>query len=344
MSKFAKDVERTTQALLKAVEREVADAVGSNRHRLAKGKHLSELEHLGARIKAAGEDLGDASPLQFARAIVENAMFDRGMADTRLDDAEVSITRKAYRAVEPEGGLDAEFEDVYAIHPATGHPLVNDAGLPLRRKAAEVPVNKIYYVSDYLDYDFSAGMSFANRSSEKRLRTFNRLAKKRTKSQVFTDIKKVVAMDDKDLNSYVAKGLGLPDPAEQPQFKNITVPAEVYDEMWRPLREMASLIVGFHGLQEMLDEDGRVQPGMLLRDLISVVDPRQHGPWPMLQVLVEAQVLTTEQAAQFKVSWEEDGLADRWAAYMDEGADVPFEDTGGDLADEVLAEVEKTPF
>lgn len=344
MSKLRDQVEREAKLLLKEVEGEVADGVHANAHRLAKGMRLSNLEHLATKMKAAGEDLDDTTPLQFARARVEQAMFDRGMADTRLDEAEVSITRKAWRAVEQGGGLEAVFEDIYAVHPATGQPLVNDAGLALERRVAEVPVNKIYYVADYADYDFSAAMSFANRQSEKALRTFNRLAKKRTKAQLFKDIEKVVGMDAKGLSAFVAEKLGLPDPAETPQFKAITVPSEVYDDWWRPLREMASLIIGFLGKDEMLDDEGRMQPGMLVHDLISLVDPREYGPWRVLEMMVAAQVISTEEAAQFKVSWEEDGLDARWAKYMDQGASVKFEAVHDDLADEVLAEVEKTPF
>ncbi len=342
MGKLTTQAEKAAALLLKAVEGEVSGGVDVNGHRLAKGKHLSDLERIGTQMRSSGEDLGDVTPLQFAKAKVEHAMFDRGIRDTHLDDAEVSIVRKAYRAVEPKGGLEAEFDDVLAIHPLTGDPLVNDGGKPIRRRATEVPVNRIYYVADYAEQDFSTAMSFANRMSERGLRTFSRLAKRCTGKRVIEEMKTVVGMDGPVLSAYVAEQLGIPDKGE-PQFKNITVPIEVFEDMYEPARKAASLIMGFLGIEEVLDEEGLVQPGIFMRAVLDLLDPHTHGPWRVLELLTRHGSITPEQAAQFKVSWEEDGLADRWDE-VSGNKSSGFPEVERDVVDEVLEEVERTPF
>ena len=305
-----------TNKLIASLELERTGELSKNGARLNKGECLTLLEREGMRLKAAGEEL-DSSPLQFAVTQAKNAIESKGVFDTRLDNDEVSVVRKAFtRVAEPLGGADATFQDVYARNPHTGEKLVNDAGQPFTRPISEVAVNKLYLIADYAEHDFDAAISFAKRASEKGIKKLNRVWKRtkdpNTMFSMMMDLAEMYGTEDQTISLRVNEELGIED--EGPEYKNIQVPAHLFDGAYSRCRRMMSLILGFNGNEEALEkESGMVMPGIMLETiLVTLLDPQEYGPWNMLEVLVRAGTVNTEQAANFKLAWDEDGLAERW--------------------------------
>jgi hypothetical protein len=121
-------------------------------------------------------------------------------------------------------------------------------------------------------------------------------------------------------------------PEESPDYKNIQVPGHVYDGVYTRVRQMMSLILGFNGNEELLDKDsGKVMPGILIETILgTLLEPLEHGPWNILQTLVRAETITSEQAANFKLAWEQDGLKERWENVMNTGELPTFDEVVGD--------------
>jgi len=324
-------IQELTDGLVDSIRKERTGELSKNGGRLAKGMHLTLLEREGMHLKAAGETMVE-TPLQMAITTAQNALESEGVFDTNLSNDEVSIVRKAYVEVaEPLGGVDATFNDHFAANPHTGMRLVNDAGQPYVRPITEVAVNKLYLISDYAHHDFDAAISFAKRVSEKSLKKVNRIWKaKKHPNPVFTAINDIIEQtdaSDEAISRFVNETLGIM-PEDGPEYKNIQVPAHVYDGVYTRVRQMMSLILGFNGNAEVLTKDtGEVMPGIMLETVLgTLLEPLEHGPWNILQTLVRAETLTSEQAANFKIAWEEDGLKERWQKVMETGELPTFDE------------------
>jgi len=193
---------------------------------------------------------------------------------------------------------------------------MNDAGQPFTRPISEVAVNKLYLIADYAEHDFDAAISFAKRASEKGIKKLNRVWKRtkdpNTMFSMMMDLAEMYGTEDQTISLRVNEELGIED--EGPEYKNIQVPAHLFDGAYSRCRRMMSLILGFNGNEEALEkESGMVMPGIMLETiLVTLLDPQEYGPWNMLEVLVRAGTVNTEQAANFKLAWDEDGLRERW--------------------------------
>jgi hypothetical protein len=328
-------IHELTDGLVASIEKERSGDLSKNGGRLAKGMYLTLLEREGMRLKAEGQ-MSEDTPLQMAITEAQNALETKGVFDTNLGNDEVSIVRKAFvNVAEPLGGLEATFNDHFAVNPHTGMKLVNDAGGPFVRPITEVAVNKIYLISDYAHNDFDGAISFAKRVSEKALKKVNKIWKQ-TKSVnslfgAINDIVETTDASDESISEFVNEFLGVK-PDETPDYKNIQVPGHVYDGVYTRVRQMMSLILGFNGNEELLDKDsGKVMPGILIETILgTLLEPLEHGPWNILQTLLRAETITSEQAANFKIAWEQDGLAERWENVMNTGELPAFDEVIAD--------------
>ena len=328
-------VQELTSGLVESVQKERSGDLSKNGGRLAKGMYLTLLEREGMRMKAEGQSMVE-TPLQMAIVEAQNALESKGVFDTNLGNDEVSIVRKAYVFIaEPMGGIESTFNDHFAVNPHTGMKLVNDAGGPFVRPLTEVAVNKLYLISDYAQHDFDGAISFAKRVSEKALKKVNRIWKaKKDVNTVFNAINDIVEMSDcsdENISMYVNEALGIKE-EETPEYKNIQVPGHVYDGVYTRVRQMMSLILGFNGTSELLDKNsGSVMPGIMIETILgTLLEPLEHGPWNVLQTLVRAETITAEEAANFKLAWEQDGLKERWEQVMETGELPSFEEVLGD--------------
>ena len=316
-------VKELTNSFVDSVKSERKGELSKNGARLSKGYYLVELEREGIKLKGEGVDM-PWTPLQAAIAAAEEALEHEGVFDTNLDNDEVSIVRKAYvKVAEPLGGVGATFSDYFATNPHTDAPLVNDAGQPFERPLTEIAVNKLYVISDWAEHDFDAALSFAKRATEKGLRSLHKLWR-RTKdpNAIFNLINDLVdnnRVTEDSIRDQVNGVLGITDAS--PEYKSVSIPIDIYEGVWTRSREMMSLILGFCGFTEFLEKDsGRVYPGILLEAVYgTLLDPLEYGPWRMLETLTRSNLLTTEQAANFKLAWEQDGLNERWNEVMETG-------------------------
>ncbi len=69
--------------------------------------------------------------------------------------------------------------------------------------------------------------------------------------------------------------------------------------------------------------------------LLDLVHPRHTGPFALLEAFAKAGDISEEEVKTFIALWEADGLADRWAEFVD--GDVPtVADVYGPVADESM--------
>lgn len=353
-----KEVQRAAADLRDAVRREHESEYGKNAARLIKGRTLSIVESAGKKLKTMGaEEIQGLTPLQYARDFVSSDMEDAGIFDARLDDSEVYMTRKVYRALEPHGGVEARFTDMYALNPKTGQPLVLDSGDPYNRSVTEVALNKLWYVSDLVKHDPNRVISFARRMTEKGLKEFKRLKPEKLSGNIaLQDMENImrgrmpvevegeevlVPWDEAHIREYVNDKLGVTETPKE-EMRNISVPKEWYDSEYREAREMGAMVLGFLGYDDVIEEDtGLLRNihllGPILRTYFNVAE---FGPWRLLEMFVNSNMITPKQAAYFKQAWEEEGLEDRWLDEHDV-ANVPrFSDVYEDDEDAPIAQLD----
>ena len=350
------EVQRATADLLDAIRQEHSSELGKNASRLIKGRTLTILERAAEKLKKFNaSEIQGMTPLQFARSWVESRMEDAGIFDTRLDDSEVYMTRKVYRALEPLGGVNMKFTDMYAINPKTNQPLVRDDGEPYERSVTEVAMNKLWYVSDLLQQNSEGMVSFAHRMTEKGLKEFKRLKPDTMPpSQVNKVVKEImtgtmpspedpeqsVPWDEKRIKQYVNEKLGIKED-EGSGVRSMQFPEEWYDTEYREIREMATSIMGFLGLTSLIEEKtGLIKHvhifGPILRHYFNI---NEFGPWRLLEMYVQSGVISVKQAGYFKIAWEDEGLRDLWEQQHGTEANVNFDEVYPDDDSIILSAV-----
>jgi hypothetical protein len=287
---------------------------------------------------------------------------------TPITEQEATTTRRVVQAF----GSSGEFRYVNAVDPATGNPLVNDAGEPLPMPITEVAINKLYPLVEYADdANLDVLLSFAHRNTEKVVKTAKRVAKtmERPIMAVIEDVDAMRTVKPSPLGPEVGEIRvppeegevlthlkGLLGEAPESDIVSMKTSRAWYEGTWEPLRELFSSIARPFMPELVSQSNGQVSNVFILERIISqFYNPFENdGVQRVLGALVTAGDLTEENAHAFvneflfdaeNTTWtravsgviarleEDDGLLD------DDDLDIDAPDDGDfDEDDEVLTD------
>lgn len=306
------DLQVATQNLLKGIRTESKNSAGANAARWAKGMHISNLEGIAERLKAAGHEDFQArgAGRLYARNAYLASMQPGDTGSNKLSAAEMSDVVTAYETyARHHGDMDATFVDVDAWDRGQGAPLLNDAGEPFTRSVTSIPINKAKAVKDlYTESNRDKLLSFVFNNTEKVVKSFAKLADEDTLIDLIDAING--AQRDVDLEAeevLTAEEVALAEIKQQqgeaptPTTKSIKVDAAWFDGDFKRTKDEVTAVYKRFDLP--LDDKGQVPNTVLLERLFAFFVSREHGIEPILNALLAAEDITRRQAKAFLAEW-----------------------------------------
>lgn len=245
-----------------------------------------------------------------------------------ITEQEASTTRRVVQAF----GSSGEFNLLDAVDPATGNPLLNDAGEPYQVPLTEVAMNKLYPLVEYAEEGhLDTLLSFAYRNSEKVVKAAKRVAKSLEKPimTVIEDTNKMrvtkpsplgeevgaieVPPDEKEIVRALREMMG---EAPEPDIASLKTSRAWYEGTWNPLKSFVSSVARAFIPEVVNESSGEVSNVFILeRILTQLFHPLadgDKGAQRILGALVEAGDLTEGQAHDFVDSFAFDPESERW--------------------------------
>lgn len=274
-----------------------------------------------------------------------------------ISEQEATTTRKVTQAF----GSSGEFPLLDAVDPATGQPLLNDAGEPYHLPITEVAMNKLYPLVEYADEtNIDTLLSFAHRNTEKVVKAAKRVAKSLEKpmAAVIEDINGMRVESNSPLGVGVIQ---VPPPeadivrslremmgeAPEPDIASLKTSRGWYDGTWIPLKNLINAVARAFIPEVVNESSGEVSNVFILERLITQLfhPGEDKGVQRVLAALVEAGDLSESKAAEFVNSFAHDPENDEWirvkSSLVPDDGDDDFDD---DDLDDDLPEIDDPDF